>query len=117
MKVPSALFPASLGALLLAGCASAPREQFTDTQAAIRAAEEVGAPKHPDASLHLLLAREQLEEAKAFMADEEYKTAENILERAELDAELAIALARKEDVREDAHNAWMEVQSLRRQFE
>jgi len=47
------------------GCASSPPLRTEASTSGIRAAEEVGAAKVPQASLHLQLAKEELEHAKA----------------------------------------------------
>jgi len=60
---------------IAAGCASAPLRTEASTSG-IRAAEGVGAANVPQASLHLLLAKEELEHAKGLAAkDEEEKAA------------------------------------------
>ena len=55
----------ALGAIgLWAGCASSvPQERLQSAAAAIRAAEEVGADRQPQAALHLQLAKEQMSQA------------------------------------------------------
>ena len=105
----AALGSALLGALGMwaAGCGGAPPpiEQLASTQAAIRGAEEVGAKDEPKAALHLKLAKEQLEKAKALLDDEEHEAAAELLQRAELDAELALSLAKEQATREEADDA------------
>ena len=85
--------------LLLAwGCAgthSPPTQQLADVQSANRSAHELGAQKNPKAQLYLKLAEEQMQQAKAAMDDDDNETAERLLTRAKLDAELAIALTRE----------------------
>src|SRR5512141_2991109 len=88
----TALAVAAAGAL---GCASAPLGTEGSTSG-IRAAEEAGAAKVPQASLHLQLAREEVEVAKGLAAKNEKEKAESMLMRAEADAELAVALSRGE---------------------
>lgn len=86
----------SAAALLgMAGCggAPAPNAKVASSEAAIRAAQETGSANVPQAALHLKLAEEQLQSAKALIRDNENKRAEYVLMRAQADAELAIALS------------------------
>jgi hypothetical protein len=86
--------------LLALGCAgthSAPTQQMADVQAANRSANELGAQRNPKAQLYLKLSEEQLNKAKAAMEDDDNENAERLLERAKVDAELAIALTRESD--------------------
>ncbi len=89
---------------LCAGCASvpAPTDRLESSAAAIRAAEEVGATKVPQAALHLELAREQEAHAKQALSDGDKEAAGSLLMRAQADAELAVALTREDQSRVDA---------------
>jgi len=90
-----------LGALgSMSACASAPKptDQMVATEAALRAAKEVGARKDPQAQLHAKLAEEQLARARELMEEGENESAERMLARARADAELALALSRKADL-------------------
>jgi hypothetical protein len=80
----------------MVGCAGTapPNARVASSEAAIRAAEETGSRKVPRAALHLKLAEEQLESAKALIRDNENERAEYVLMRAEADAELAVSLSR-----------------------
>jgi hypothetical protein len=106
-------------ALLLGGavssCASAPPpvEKMEASQAAIRAAEELGAKKVPQAALHLQLAKEQSEAAKSSLAQGERERAEGLLLRAAADAELALALARESSARDEAQQAIDRIQAMK----
>jgi uncharacterized protein DUF4398 len=97
------------------GCVShsAPAAKAATSEAAIRAAEETGSRDVPQAALHLKLAQEQLERAKALIRDNENQRAEYVLARAEADAELAIALARAEKSKALAGKALDEVRAVR----
>jgi hypothetical protein len=57
----------------------------------------LGAQNNPKAKLHLTLAEEQLSQAKQAMEEDDDETAERLLMRAQMDAELAIALTREAD--------------------
>jgi len=95
------------------GCASAPPLRTEASTSGIRAAEEVGAAKVPQASLHLQLAKEELEHAKALAANNEKERAVSMLSRAEADAELAVALSREDAERAEARAAVDRVHQLR----
>lgn len=83
-------------AIFLGGCATAgpSGETMEATAASIRAAEELGAPRVPQASLHLQLAKEQSQHAKQLVAKGDGEEAGSLMLRADADAELAVALAR-----------------------
>jgi len=79
----------------MAGCAGTPvpNSKVASSEAAIRAAQETGSRGVPQAALHLKLAEEQLQSAKALIRDNNNERAEYVLMRAQADAELAIALS------------------------
>jgi hypothetical protein len=99
---------------VVARCASAPvnSERLGATEAPIRAAEEMGAAKVPQAALELKLAHEQTERAKQFMKDGEKDRADMLLLRAQADAELALALAKEAPLVAEAKSASEEVKAL-----
>ena len=97
---------------IVAGCANAPLRTEASTSG-IRAAEEAGAAKVPQASLHLQLAKEELELAKGLAAKDEKKKAASMLLRAEADAELAVALSRGDAEKSEARAAAERVRQLR----
>jgi hypothetical protein len=105
-----------LFAVGLAGCASypAPTDKLANTTASVRAAEEVGATKSPQAALHLKLAQEQLDQAKALIKDGDNRRAEFVLMRADADASLAAALARETSMRAEAEKAKEDVRALKK---
>jgi hypothetical protein len=84
------------------------------TQAAIRAAGEVGASEDPKAALHLKLAQEQLDKAKKLMEDDENEQATQLLIRAEADAELARALAKEQSTRNEADESLKALEKLKK---
>jgi len=98
--------------VVAAGCASSPALRTESSTSAIRAAEEVGANEIPRASLHLQLAKEELDRAKG-MADKGKKDeAASQLLRAEADAELAIVLSREQAEKSEAAQAMERVRQL-----
>lgn len=97
-------------------CATVPAEAVTDSQAAVRAAEEVGAANQPQAQYHLELAREQIAAAKTKLdgSRRDKRDAEALLDRAKADAELAIAYAQTHAAQGSAEEARSEIQDLQR---
>jgi hypothetical protein len=93
-----------VAALALVGCSSPmpSTRALQDASAAIGAAEASGAREHPQAALHLTLARESLASAERLIADEEMSDARLMLGRAKADALLAQALARVGNTRMQA---------------
>lgn len=100
-------------AATIAGCGTAPTVDKEATTSAIRAAEESGASKVPSASLYLLLAKEELENAKELVAGGDKEEAETMLLRAQADGELAAALSRGDADKKEATQAIERVQQLR----
>ncbi len=78
----------------------------------MRAAEEMGAAKVPEAALELKLAHDQTEQAKQLLKNGEKDRADLLLLRAQADAELALALAKEGPLVADAKNASDEVKAL-----
>jgi hypothetical protein len=102
-----------LFAAVIAGCgSSAPLNKEASTSA-IRAAEEVGAPNVPTASLYLQLAKEELGNAKALAEKGNKEEAESMLTRSQADAELAVALSRGDADKKEAADAIERVKQLR----
>ena len=102
--------------VLVNGCsATVPNEKIAATDSSIRAAEEVGAPRVPQASLHLQLAKEENGRAQIFMKDGDPKHAEGQLMRAQADAELALALAREEPMQVEAQHEVDKAHALQQQ--
>jgi regulator of protease activity HflC (stomatin/prohibitin superfamily) len=98
---------------IVAGCAANVPLRTEASTSGIRAAEEVGAAKVPQASLHLQLAKEELERAKGLSAKGEKKQAASMLLRAEADAELAIALSNEDTEKLEAQAAVERMHQLR----
>jgi hypothetical protein len=103
---------AALVTVFAAGCATTPLSTEASTSG-IRAAEEVGAEQVPMASLHLQLAKEQLELAKGLSDQDQREMAESMLQRAEVDAELAVALSKGDVEKKEALAAEERVRQLR----
>jgi len=111
----------TITALLLlgmaAGCATTtaalPSEKDESSSGTIRAAEEVGAADDPDAALHLQLAKEQYEYAHSLKRSDDTDRAERLLMRAQVDAELSLALARREKKRAEAMTVIQKMKTLK----
>ncbi|MBI5532935.1 MAG: DUF4398 domain-containing protein [Deltaproteobacteria bacterium] len=102
--------------VVLAGCGSypVPVDALAGAQASTRAAQEVGASTNPRASLHLKLAQEQFDEAKRLIADGDNQKAEGLLQRANADAELALALAKEATMQAKAKQVLEELQAAKK---
>ncbi len=86
----------------LAGCSSTPppTQRMTSAKASVRAAQELGADQIPKAQLHLQLAEEQVRHADELIDRGEMERADLLLQRANTDAQLAIAITRQDGVRD-----------------
>lgn len=108
----SILLVPSILLLFASGCA-AKQALYTETStAAIRSAEELGAPNVPQAALHLQLAKEAMVAAVEMNEQGNVEEANSLLERAEADAELAVALSRADAEKSSATAAVERVRKL-----
>jgi uncharacterized membrane protein len=98
-----------------AACASSPppADKMIAAQSSVQAAREIGADSVPTAQLHIKLADEEIQKAKALAANDDNEEATTMLQRASADAELALALARGEKSRAQAQEAVKEAQDLK----
>jgi len=106
---------AGLFVLIAAGCASKqtiPTQQLTDIEGAARSANELGAQSNPRAQLHLKLANDQLQQAKEALEDDDSERAGRLLERAKVDAELAVVLTRESNAQHKAKQAVSETNTV-----
>ena len=85
---------------------------YAPTEAAISAADAVGARQEPRAALHLKMARDQLVLAQTLARQGKDDEASLVLDRARTDAELALMVKREAMARNDATKAQQEVQRL-----
>lgn len=105
------------GALLSLGCACAtapplPAERLVQAEAEVRAAQEIGADRAPQARLHLQEARDTLASARETNKDDPDGAARK-LDIARAQAELANALAREQIARTEADQAHARLDALR----
>jgi len=85
-------------AMLAAACGGTqvPAKQMADSQASIRAASEVGAESNPSAALHLKMAKDREARGERCSRNGDNEAAKAFFEEAQADAELALALTRKQ---------------------
>ncbi len=104
-----------IGGVALGACASAPvpTEQLVESQANVKAADELGAQRHPKAAYYLQLANEGIGKANKQIANGENEEAHYTLMRAKADSELALAMAKEAHARGDADSAQQRLQDLR----
>jgi len=98
--------------IVAVGCSSSPTLRTESSTSAIRVAEEVGATAVPRASLHLQLAKEELDRARVLSEKGESDEAASQLLRAEVDAELAILLSKEQAEKSEATQAMERVRQL-----
>lgn len=115
LKIGNMMLAVALVATIFAsGCAKNVPLRTETTTSGIRAAEEAGAAKVPQASLHLQLAKEELELARGLAAKGKKKEAASMLLRAQADGELALALSHEETQKAEAQAALERVRQLRK---
>ena len=114
-KIGLMLFTVAVtGTTIVAGCANVPLRTEGSTSG-ISTAEEAGAAKVPQASLHLQLAKEELETAKRLAERGQKEQADSMLLRAEADAELAVVLSHEDAEKSEAMAAVARVSQLRKE--
>jgi hypothetical protein len=104
-----AVMVASAG--LLAACASSfppPNNEWAAAQGDVGQAQAGGAPNVPDARLHLQLAEEDLQKAKALIGNDNQR-AGTLTEVARSEARLALSLAKQAEADGQARQAQAEL--------
>jgi hypothetical protein len=107
------LLAASAGAC---GGAAVPQETLTAAQASVKGAEVGGATQDPKAQLHLKLANEQIEKAKKLIEEGNNEEAARLIDRAQADADLALALAQQGKALRDAKDADEQLGKLKKKL-
>jgi hypothetical protein len=107
------LLAASAGAC---GGAAVPQETLTAAQASVKGAEVGGATQDPKAQLHLKLANEQIEKAKKLIENGDNEEAARLIDRAQADADLALALAQQGKALRDAKDADEQLGKLKKKL-
>jgi hypothetical protein len=110
-------FMLASSALLIVACGGAaiPQEQLTAAKAAVTGAQVAGAPGEPKAALHLKLAQEQIVKAEALIAEDENEEAARIIDRAQVDAELSLSLAKEATAKKEATDTIEQLQRLKKE--
>ena len=117
MKIRTSVYSCILATTLLAcGGAPVPHDSLTAAQADVKGAEVGGAPENPKAALHLKLAKDEIEVAQKQISDGDNEEAARTLDRAQADAELALALAKEVKAQADASEASEQVGKLRKEM-
>jgi len=78
----------------------------------VRAAEDAGAANDPEAAHYLALARQQVADAERLMRGHQDWTAQRVLERAKVHADLARERARYASARADAEATQQQIARL-----
>ena len=104
-------------AALVGACGSAPLSTTAVSRAksAVSAAEAVGAQSHPPAALHMKMARDSIKDAEALAKAGDTEQAVRLLDEAEADAQLALALTREDHMRQEASEAVAQERALEQQ--
>ena len=103
-------------AVTACGGAAVPQETLTAAQASVKGAEVGGANTDPKAALHLKLANEQIDKAKKLIEDGKNEEAARVIDRAQADADLALALAQQSKAMKDAKDADESLGKLKRKL-
>jgi Domain of unknown function (DUF4398) len=109
----------SIGPLLLlvmvaCGGGVVPQEALSAAEADTKGAEVGGAAENPKAALHLKLAKEEIQKAKDLINDGDNEAAARTIDRAQVDAQLALALAREGKARAEADEAKEQISRLQK---
>lgn len=99
----------------IAGCGGSVMSpsKLTASEGSVRGAEEVGARQVPEAGLHLKLAQDEVAKAKALSQSGDGEAADRMLTRAQVDADLAIAVTKEAAARSKAEAVMTEVEKAR----
>jgi Domain of unknown function (DUF4398) len=100
----------------LGACASIPRpsDELTQSESALRSAQELGAAQIPQAALELKLAQDELQKAQELMKNDRNDDARQSLLRSRADAELALALTRQGQANRAAEGAREELRAVQK---
>ncbi|GEM_PF-5893353 len=105
----------SLVLLVASGCASpsVTSKEYSEPRETLAAARQVGTTENQQASLYMQYAEENLEHADKLIAEEEHDRARYYLDRAEADAELALAYAERASTKQDLEKLEARIDELR----
>lgn len=96
------------------GGAAVSQEAVVAANSSVAAAEAVGAQNEPQASLHLKIAKDDIEYAEQLIEENKNDKARAALERAKYDADLASALTREVRTKEAAEKAAARIEELQK---
>ena len=102
--------------LFVGACATAappPSNLLVESRAAVRVAEQQGAQRDPQAAQYLVLARQQIADAQRLINEGSHSSANRMLEKAQLNAELAGEYARQAAARAEAVQTKREIDELK----
>ena len=94
------------------GGSSLPPAKIAETQSSVSAAAAVGADQHPQAALHLKMARDQLKQAQDLADNGKDDQAKLVLQRADADAQVALMLTREAEASANVRKTQADVQAL-----
>lgn len=105
---------AALLGFLAIGCggAAVPHQALNAAEASTRAAEVGGAQNSPKAELYLKYARDGIAKAKQLITEEKNEAARRLLVRAEADAEVALAMAKRQEAAKEAAESLERIEQL-----
>lgn len=108
------LFTSTLVTLSVVACggSSLPPAKIAETQSSVSAAAAVGADQHPQAALHLKMARDQLKQAQDLADNGKDDQAKLVLQRADADAQVALMLTREAEASANVKKTQADVQAL-----
>jgi uncharacterized protein YqfA (UPF0365 family) len=90
-----------------------PNDKVASSEAAVQRARTSGAGEAPQAGLYLDLAQNELDRGKALIRSGDNDEANAVLQRAEVDADLAVAMARENQTRTAAEQTKARAEALR----
>jgi hypothetical protein len=104
-----------IGAVLLAaacGSSQVPSQELAQSEASIRAATEAGAENYPAAAQRLKVANDTVQRAEKAARNGDVEAAKVLLQDAQADADLSLALTRSKDAEDRANQAEHRLQNL-----
>lgn len=118
LKLTLQMFGIGIAAASAVACggAAVPQETLTAAQASVKGAEVGGAAEDPKAQLHLKLANEQIEKAKKLIEDGKNEEAARMIDRAQVDADLALVLAQESKAAGEARDADEQLGKLKKKI-
>jgi hypothetical protein len=101
-----------LGAAACGGSVQMPPDQLAQADSSIRAATDAGAMNYPDAAMRLQVAKTSTERAQKAAHDGNADAAKALLNDAQADADLSLALTRAQQAQARSNDARSRLESL-----